>query len=155
MEGKTNWKDLLARGRELIAYGIVGALTTLVSLGSYYLCVATVLDPERPAQLQAANVVSWICAVTFAYFTNRSFVFRSRRENRLAEAASFYLSRVGTLLADMGIMYLTVSLWGMNDKLAKFLVQGVVMVANYLVSKFFVFKGPARKNGPGRKEEGI
>ena len=65
-------RELYQKYKEIIRYLIVGVLTTVVSLASYYLCVYTILDPDSPLQLQAANVISWIAAVTFAYFTNRS-----------------------------------------------------------------------------------
>ena len=73
-------KSFLKERREVISYLIVGVLTTVVSLGSYFICVHTFLDPNDGFQLQAANVISWICAVTFAYFTNRKFVFQSKEK---------------------------------------------------------------------------
>ena len=82
-------KTLYQKYKELINYLIVGGLTTVVSLGVYYGCVLTFLNPEVPVQLQAANVLSWIAAVTFAYFTNRKYVFESKNEKRLQEAAAF------------------------------------------------------------------
>ena len=133
-------QDLLKKYGEIIRYLIIGGLTTVVSLGTYYLLVWTILDPEDPVQLQVANVTSWIAAVTFAYFTNRSFVFRSKNNNRLKEAGAFYLSRVGTLLLDMGLMFLGVTVFGWNDKIMKLVVQVVVTVGNYVLSKLFVFR---------------
>ncbi len=133
-------KDLWNRYREIISYLIVGGLTTVVSLGVYYGLVLTVLDPRNPIQLQAANILSWICAVTFAYFTNRSFVFQSKNSNMLTEAAGFFASRVSTLLMDMAIMFVTVTLMGMSDKIAKLIVQVVVTIMNYVLSKFLVFR---------------
>ena len=112
----------------------------MVSLGVYYGCVLTILDPEVAVQLQATNIISWIAAVTFAYFTNRKFVFESKNENKLKEAAAFYGSRVTTLLMDMGCMFLMVTLLGWNDKIAKLIVQVIVTVANYVLSKFIVFR---------------
>ena len=126
--------------KELINYLIVGGLTTVVSLGVYYGCVLTFLNPEVAVQLQAANVLSWIAAVTFAYFTNRKYVFESKNEHRLREAAAFYGSRVTTLLLDMLCMFLMVTLLGWNDKVAKLIVQVLVTVANYILSKFLVFR---------------
>lgn len=126
--------------KEVIHYLIVGAMTTFVSLGIYYGCVLTFLDPDNAVQLQIANILSWIGAVTFAYFTNRKFVFNSSNQNVAGEAAAFFLARVGTLLMDMAIMFVAVTLLSMNDKLAKILVQVVVLVANYVVSKFLVFR---------------
>ena len=133
-------KALYQKYKELINYLIVGGLTTVVSLGVYYGCVLTFLNPEVAVQLQAANVLSWIAAVTFAYFTNRKYVFESKNENRLQEAAAFYGSRVTTLLLDMLCMFLMVTLMGWNDKVAKLIVQVLVTVANYILSKFLVFR---------------
>jgi len=133
-------KELLIKYREIISYLIVGGLTTVVSLSVYYGSVLTFLNPRNPVQLQAANVLSWIAAVTFAYFTNRKYVFRSDNKNIGREAFSFYCSRISTLLMDMGIMFLLVTVLSMNDKIAKLIVQVVVTIANYLFSKFFVFR---------------
>ena len=133
-------KTLYQKYKELINYLIVGGLTTVVSLGVYYGCVLTFLNPEVPVQLQAANVLSWIAAVTFAYFTNRKYVFESKNEKRLQEAAAFYGSRVTTQLLDMFCMFLMVTLMGWNDKVAKLIVQVLVTVANYILSKFLVFR---------------
>ena len=91
-------------------------------------------------ELQAANIISWIAAVTFAYFTNRIFVFESKNRNMIREAGSFFLSRISTLLMDMAIMFVAVTLLGMNDKIAKLIVQVIVTIANYVISKFFVFQ---------------
>ena len=125
---------------EIFRYLIVGGLTTVVSLGAYYGCVLTFLDPKDPLQLQAANIISWIAAVTFAFFANRIFVFRSRGAGVLREAGAFYLARVGTLLMDMGIMFTGVTLMGYSDKIMKLVVQVVVTIANYVFSKLFVFR---------------
>ena len=100
------------------------------------------LNPENPVQLQIANIISWIAAVTFAYFTNRKFVFESKTKGSAQgqEAVKFYLARVGTLLMDMGIMAVGVNVLHFNDKIVKLFVQVVVTVANYVFSKIIVFR---------------
>lgn len=133
-------KNLYDKYREIIIYLIVGVLTTIVSLFSYYVCVNTILDPNNGIELQIANIISWSLAVLFAYFTNRTFVFKSKTNNKLKEAFSFVLSRVLTLLIDMAIMFLLVTCLKQNDKIAKLVVQVVVTILNYLFSKLFVFK---------------
>lgn len=125
--------------REQINYIIFGGLTTLVSLGSYYFCVLLFLNPENPLQLQIANIISWICAVTFAFFTNRKYVFESN-SNIITEAAKFVGSRVSTLLIDMFFMALFVGTGFVNDKIVKILVQFIVFILNYIFSKTIVFK---------------
>lgn len=125
---------------EIVRYLIVGILTTVVSLGTYYGCVFTFLNPENALQLQLANVLSWIIAVTFAYVMSRIYVFQSKQENILREMVAFYSSRLLTLFMDMAIMFIMVTLCRVNDKLAKLVVQVVVTVANYVFSKIFVFR---------------
>ena len=131
--------DMLKKHEEIVRYLIVGVLTTIVSLCVYYACVLSVLNPKIAWQLQAANIISWVAAVTFAYIMSRRYVFKSERSDWAAEAAAFYSSRVLTLLMDMVIMFVMVTLCGLNDKLAKLVVQVVVTVANYIFSKMFVF----------------
>ena len=126
--------------KEIINYVIIGGLTTLVSLFIYYISVLTVLNPNNEIELQIANVISWIGSVTFAYFTNRSFVFQSKNDNKLKEMGSFFSARVLTLLIDMLIMYIFVSKLEFNDKIIKLSVQVVVIVLNYILSKLFVFR---------------
>jgi len=132
--------ELYRKYREQINYLIVGGLTTAVSLATYWLCTRTFLNPEEPVQLQAANVISWICAVTFAYFTNRRYVFFSRETNRIREAGRFFLSRVTTLLMEMGIMALGVSVLGLDDRIVKIVAQVIIIIANYVLSKLLVFR---------------
>lgn len=126
--------------REIIAYLIVGVLTTIVSLVSYYLVTVTFLDPNNPIELQIANIISWILAVAFAYFTNRKYVFESKEPNKLKEATKFVASRLVTLGLDMLTMFIMVSLLAINDKLSKLVSQVIVIIGNYLISKLIVFK---------------
>ena len=126
--------------KEIINYLIVGVLTTVVSLVSYYIIVSTVLNPNNAIELQIANIFSWICAVAFAYVTNRIFVFESKNPNKLKELTSFVGARLLTLGMDMFIMFLMVTLLHINDKIAKLVVQVVVTIANYVFSKLLVFK---------------
>lgn len=132
--------ELYKQYKEIINYLIVGVLTTVVSLGVYYACVLTFLDPENAIQLQVANIISWVAAVTFAYFTNRKFVFESKNPDMLKEASAFVGARVATLLMDMLCMFIMVTCMGWSDKIAKLVVQVIVTVANYVFSKIFVFR---------------
>ena len=132
-------KELLKKYSEIIRYLIIGVLTTMVSLGVYYILTLTVFDPKKAIELQITNIISWIASVTFAYFTNRSFVFQQTQKMSLKEAVNFYLSRLSTLGIDMIMMYIFVTLLDFNDKIIKLIVQVVVIVLNYVFSKFFVF----------------
>lgn len=137
---KKKFMELYKQYKEIVNYLIVGILTTMVSLGVYYICVLIFLNPENAIQLQVANIISWIAAVTFAYFTNRKFVFESKDPDILKEASAFVGARVATLLMDMLCMFIMVTCMGLSDKIAKLVVQLIVTVANYIFSKIFVFR---------------
>ena len=133
-------KEIYSKYQEVIRYLIVGVLTTFVSLLLYYGLVNTILNPNQPIELQIANIISWIGSVLFAYITNRKYVFQSVEKKKGKEFFSFVGSRVLTLLMDMAIMFVFVTLLHMNDKFIKLLSQVIVIVANYILSKFLVFK---------------
>lgn len=132
--------NLYKKHQEIINYLIVGVLTTIVSLLTYYICVITILDPNKAIELQIANIISWVCAVLFAFVANKIFVFKSKNKNLFKEFTSFVSARVLTLLLDMLIMFIMVTALGINDKISKLVVQVVVTILNYIFSKIFVFK---------------
>ena len=125
---------------ELINDLIIGILTTIVSLATYYLLTLTVLDANNKVYLQIANIISWLASVTFAYFTNRKFVFKVKNKSNIKECLNFYISRISTLLIDMIIMYIFVSRLKFDNKIVKLIAQVVIIILNYILSKFIVFK---------------
>ncbi len=132
--------NLYKKYEEIINYLIVGGLTTVVSLAAYYGSVLTFLDPNNAVQLQIANIFSWVLAVAFAYVTNRIFVFKSKEQNIVKECSAFVGSRIMTLLMDMFVMFLLVTVLHFNDKISKIIAQVFVVIGNYIISKVFVFK---------------
>ena len=124
---------------EIINYLIVGGLTTVVSLFSYYLLVLTIFNPNNGLELQLANIISWILSVLFAYITNRKYVFKSKNKNIKKELITFCGSRVLTLLLDMFIMFFFVTLLKGNDKIFKIVSQILIVIGNYIISKLLVF----------------
>lgn len=133
-------KRIVTKYNEIINYLIIGVLTTIVSLSIYYFCVLCFLNPQEPLQLQAANIISWMGAVCFAYYTNRKYVFHSKSKDHLKEAATFISLRCVTLLVDMFCMFLLVTVLCINDKIAKLIVQVIITAINYIISKFLVFR---------------
>lgn len=133
-------RALFRKYRELVAYVIVGGLTTVVSMALYYGSTWAFLDGSDALQVQIANVISWIGAVAFAYVTNRVFVFQSHSTAVFREIVSFVSSRVLTLLLDMGCMWLMVTAIGVDHRIAKLVSMVLVTVGNYVISKLLVFK---------------
>lgn len=137
-------QEFLRKHREIIAYLIVGVLTTVVSWIVYAL-LRIVMDMNDPLQVQIAVFMRWFAGVLFAYFTNRKYVFQSRDPKMLFEFLKFVGSRVTTLLSDMFIMWLMVSVLGINDWIATLTSAVVVTVLNYIFSKMLVFKKNSSK----------
>ena len=125
------------RYRELILYLFFGGLTTVVSIGSF-----AILIRVFHMDALAANVVSWILAVSFAYVTNRTWVFSSDRRDPsgiMKEILAFFGGRIGTLLMEEAILYVGISLLGIDAILVKTAAQAAVVIGNYVISKWLVF----------------
>ncbi len=138
-------KELYLKYKEIINYLIFGVLTTVVSLGTYYALVLTILDANNPIELQIANIIAWITCVTFAYFTNKKYVFAPTTKNVWREMIEFYSSRLLSLFVDMGLMFLLVSTLNFNDKIVKVIIQVIIIIMNYVLSKLVVFKKEKNK----------
>ena len=134
----TEIKNLLIKYKEQILYLFFGGCTTVVNIVVFALC-SDILHME----LLVSNFMAWVVAVFFAYITNKIWVFESKTEtlNELVkEIGSFVFARVVTLLIDMLIMYVGVEILFINKMIIKVLANIVVIVANYVFSKLFIFK---------------
>ena len=90
-----------------------------------------------------SNVISWIGSVSFAYITNKIFVFKSKCDSEkdvLIEVYQFFKYRVFSLLIDILLMYVFVEIFNIDDMISKVIVQFIVIALNYIFSKLFVFK---------------
>lgn len=133
-------KELYKKYKEIINYLIFGVLTTVVSLATYYILVATILDANNKIELQIANIISWITCVTFAYITNKKYVFEPTNKTITKEIIEFYSARLAALFIDMGLMFIFVSTLHFNDKIIKIIIQIIIIITNYILSKLIVFK---------------
>ena len=133
-----NIKNLIIRYKEILLYLISGFLTTLVNLVSYW-CVRFFMD------VTPATAVAWILSVLFAYFTNKIFVFKSRNETVLAlikEFCLFIFARLASGVVDVLGMTLLISDSSAKvfELVVKICINIFVVVVNYILSKFLIFK---------------
>ena len=134
-------KALCIKYKEVLLYLIFGGLTTVVSLASFWLCTYPL-----GINVLISNVISWICAVTFAYFTNAKWVFEAKPATHaevFRQFVSFYAGRLATLGVEELIFLVFVTLLHGNEMIVKIIAQVVVVVLNYVVSKLFVFQKKA------------
>ena len=144
--------------RETVTYVIFGGLTTLVNL-----VVFKGFDLLFAGKLYLlSNVFAWVAAVAFAFVTNKSFVFESRSWRGAVlkkEIPGFVGARIGSLLIEEGGLWFFVEVLGFGSKVfdfivvrlsgkivAKLILGVIVVVVNYLLSKFLIFRqGNARE----------
>ncbi|MGN1235213.1 MAG: GtrA family protein [Christensenellaceae bacterium] len=148
-------KDLWNKYREPIVYLFFGVLTTLVDTIVYFLC-------NNLWRINAtwSTVISQFVAMTFAYITNKLWVFESKTHTPkefLREIGSFYGCRIaGAVFSVLVARYLVekpgwetadwavLTLFGREIKwyslLIKVLTSVIVIIANYIASKLLIFR---------------
>ena len=120
----------------VVRYVFFGGCTTLVNLISFY-----VLRKLRVG-LNIANMISIILAILFAYVVNSRFVFQDKCQtlaDHIRPFCKFISARLMTMVIEVGGVWLLVAKLGMNDMVGKFATQFIVLILNYVFSKFFVF----------------
>lgn len=157
-------REFYALHKEIILYFAFGIGTTIVSMGSYYLCRVIFPDEDHvPVWLRwifnithrfgvESNtalpvIISWFLSVTFAFLTNRVYVFHSEVRTFwgfMLEALKLYASRIATLFVDLLIMFLLVDVPKIHNPLyefcAKIFSNIIVLILNFILSKVFVFR---------------
>lgn len=130
--------EIYKKYSQLIWYVFFGGLTTVVNYIVYY-PVYNYLGISAAV----SNVIAWAAAVAVAYVTNKLFVFDSKDWSVkivLPELAKFVGSRIGSGFLETAIIWVTVDLLTWNGNIMKLIVSVLVVILNYITSKFLVFK---------------
>ncbi len=147
--------------KETLTYVLFGGMTTLINL-----VVFKVFDLFFAGRWYLlTNTIAWIVAVAFAFVTNKLFVFESKRwtfDVLKKEIPGFFSARIGSSFIEQGGLWCFVELLHFDEKvfdfklvqlggkiMAKIIIGVVVVVLNYLLSKFVIFK----KNHKSEEEE--
>ena len=134
-------KEIFLKYKSVILYILFGGLTTLVNIVVYFACSCLKFSTAE------STLAAWIISVLFAYITNRKYVFGSKSQgvkSVFKEISNFFLSRFATGLLDLAVMLLFVDILEFNGMLIKVISNIVVIILNYVLSKFLVFK-PSHK----------
>jgi len=122
---------------DIISYLFFGGLTTLVNYLVYF-----PLYNGLQWSAVLCNVIAWVVAVAFAFMTNKPFVFQSHdwsAQTVLPEMAKFVGCRIGSGLLETLIIWVTVDLLALSGNWMKVLVSILVVILNYIFSKWIVF----------------
>ena len=144
-------KALCVKYKEVLLYLIFGVLTTAVNYIIFTVCVLWF-----PVDVYVSNIIAWIGAVLFAYFTNRSIVFASAAKGAkelFREIVAFYGARFFSLLVETALMFVFIDLLHINEFITKLILQVVVIVLNYIFSKFLIFRKKKTVTEPAADDE--
>ncbi len=140
----TGMGALWEKYRDMILYLVFGVVTTAVNVVVYHVCFAVLGVPNIPSV-----VIAWVLSVAVAYITNKLWVFRSPSFAPAVlwpELGKFVAARGFTGVLDLGIMFVGVDLLGGPGTVLKLGSNVLVVVLNYVFSKWLIFKDRAGEN---------
>ena len=138
---------------EIVSYLVFGVLTTVVNLVAYW-AVNLFAGPGYESKvlfsvkgfdfrwIYFANAVAWVIAVTFAFVTNKLFVFESRAKDAksvLGELIAFFGARILSFLIFEELLFGILAAF-MNSWIAKIILAVFIVVFNYVASKLVIFR---------------
>lgn len=122
----------------IFMYVVMGGFTTLINIVTFW-----AFNDLLHLDYRIANTIAWVFSVLFAYVTNKRYVFKSNTPTfraMMVEFTSFVGFRFLSYLMDLGTMIVLVSGLAVNETISKILANFIVLVANYIFSKLFIFK---------------
>ena len=131
-------RNLITKYWDILVYLFFGGLTTLVNFLVYF-----PLYNFLGFSASFSNVIAWAVAVVFAYLTNKPFVFKSwdwSSDMVFPELLKFVSCRAGSGAVETLLLFLAVDFLGWNGNVWKVITSIVVVILNYIGSKFLVFK---------------
>jgi len=130
--------NLIKKYKAFIAYAVFGVFTTIVNIVTYNVCYY-----NWGFSNTLSNIIAWVLAVTFAYLTNKVWVFDSKSwawQVLRKEIPAFISCRLATGVMDLIIMFVCVDLFGWHALLMKLISNVLVIILNYVFSKLVIFK---------------
>jgi len=128
--------DFLKNHKTFIVYIFWGGIATLVNIATFMFWL------KLGWHYQTGNIVAWLLAVLVTYFSNKFLVFSTSYHGIVQlfqELGSFLIVRLLALLLDMIIIWLGMKVLHYNSFLVKVFDNTVVGIANYVVSRWFIF----------------
>ena len=129
---------------ELLRFLLCGFLTTAVNFAVYLPCYHLLFRPRFSAEFSAilANALAWVLAVLFAFFVNKYIVFRAKTQTTYGfvyQLLSFYTTRAVSGVGEVFLPSLLIYI-GVHNVVAKLLIAVLVLICNYITSKFIAFR---------------
>ena len=126
---------------ELFMYVVMGVFTTIINIVIFY-----IMENLLHVNYIISNVIAWVFSVLFAYLWNKKYVFAHEDNTsfiNMKEMMSFFSFRFLSLGIDTVVLFVLVQWLNQQPLIAKIISNIVVLIANYLFSKFIIFKKPS------------
>ncbi|TCO69366.1 putative flippase GtrA [Marinisporobacter balticus] len=121
---------------KIFNYLILGFFTTVINISIYSILVLL------KKSYMISNLVAFSISIIFAYITNKKWVFNhgDKKNIDVEELIKFCVARVGTLLMESIMLYIGITLLRFNQYGVKTIANIVVIIVNYVLSQYIVFK---------------
>ena len=169
-------KEFYTKHKQIILYFLFGVITTVASLGAWYLTIKIGVlfsadengDPTMLVDI-IGSTVQWVVGVVVAFVTNKKWVFVEADKGvrvTMRQFAVFTGSRVLTyfmeVIMNLGMIFALEAIYKffswqpfelfgflVDERMwAKGITAVVVVIANYVISKKLVFKKRDKKKKP-------
>lgn len=124
--------------RQFLKFAIVGFINTGLDFLVYFLL--TRLWDFWMVHYLWANLISFSVAITNSYILNRNWTFRHKGGGVALQYIKYFLVTLIGLCFNEGILFLFVQVFHFYDLLAKVFAVSVVMLWNFGVYKFWIFR---------------
>ena len=136
---------------EIILYIYIGVLTTIINIifWNFFFNIINGFVVNENIAWKVAEGIAFVIAVLFAFFADKIVVFKSYNfmpSKLFTELGSFVGARLITELINVGIMYYIIDYKKQQPFLGKVIASIIVIILNYLLSKFVIFRKKKIKN---------
>ena len=148
-------------GLQIVRYGIVGAASTLVQMGVFYVLAATLLkclgpddvmvklfalpaayvgDGVRAFRAAIAQGAGFTVANVFCWIMSRRYVFVPGRHRWPVELALFFAVSLVAFGTGVALQSIAINWLGWQTTFAALLEVASSLAINFIIRKFYVFK---------------
>ena len=122
--------------KEILIYGVAGVSVTFLNICIYSVMIFGGVD------YRISNIMALVCSKIWGYIANKFFVYKSYSSNikkNILELMRFILGRGFTGIIDyVGLVFL-IEIIGVNRIYAKYVIQLLVIILNYIIGKKIIF----------------
>jgi putative flippase GtrA len=123
---------------------MIGRFAAFVLVGGFCLAVNTVvlwlLTSVLGLHYLASTLIAFFTITPLGFLLNKVITFRTPREHARIELPRYFAAMAASLAANLGLMYLLVSVLGVWYLAASILVAVTLVVCNFLTSDRWSFR---------------